>query len=135
MKKFIKEIILAVILIVTVAALFILISEEQMTRTIKIIISTSLISIVLVFYLLNEIRKRRERKLNIPIEDEMSRRQKIMAGNKAFHSSLILWLVIFAINSEFDNNETMLGIGILGSALIYGIYLWLFKLKDPQNEE
>lgn len=106
-----------------------------MALNLKTILIGALISITLVFYLTNEIRKRREIRLNIPVEDEMSRKQKLAAGNKAFHTSMFLWLIIFALNSQFDKNETMLGIGIMGSALVYGIYLWIFKLKGTPDEE
>ncbi len=97
-------------------------------------IASWVFSILLVFYLTNEIKKRREAKLNIPEEDEMSKRHKMMAGNKAFHASLILWLVIFFLNDIIDKNERIIGIGVLGSGLIYGVYLWYYRLKGTRDE-
>jgi len=46
---------------------------------------------------------------------------------------MYLWLLIFLFNSSFAKNETMLGIGILGSGLIYGISLWHIKLTGEFN--
>lgn len=135
MKNLKKEIRLLFLFISIFIVLFFLMSDEQIALRLKSIVITILITVLLVFYILNEIRKRRDRKLDIPVEDEMSKRQKLVAGNKAFHLSMILWLIIFAINSQFDTNETMLGIGILGSALIYGVYLWIYKLKGTSDEE
>ncbi|MCP4425683.1 MAG: hypothetical protein GY803_14400 [Chloroflexi bacterium] len=62
-----------------------------------------------------------------PVEDEFTKLAKVYAGNQAFLYSIYLWLLIFVFNSSFAKNETMLGMGILGSALIYGISLWYFK--------
>ena len=133
--KYKKELLLGLVFITIFAILFVILSNDQMALNLKMIVSGALTSIILVFYITNEIRKRREVRLNIPVEDEMSKKQKLAAGNKAFHTSLILWMIIFVINDVFDKNETMLGIGILGSAMIYGIYLWIFKLKGTPDEK
>jgi Ca2+/Na+ antiporter len=133
--KYKKELLLGLVFITVFALLFVILSNDQMILNLKIIVIGALISIILVFYLKNEIRKRREKRMNIPVEDEMSKKQKLAAGNKAFHTSLILWIIIFVFNDLFDKNETMLGIGILGSAIIYWIYLWIFKLKGSPDEE
>jgi len=126
---------LLIILILTISTvLFLIIREGDITINIKILVISIAISVVLVFYLTGEIRTIRERRRGIPTEDEMSYRQKEKAGNRAFHSSLLLWLLLFIFKSYFEQVETLLGIGILGSALLYGIYLWQFKLKGTNNE-
>jgi hypothetical protein len=53
-----------------------------------------------------------------PAEDEMSTRIKYKAGYYAFTVSLYMWLFIFLFNRFFPNVETMLGGGILLSAVL-----------------
>ena len=85
------------------------------------------------------IRQTLNKKMNIqtgaPAEDEFTRLAKVYAGNQAFLYSMYLWLLIFVFNSSFVKNETMLGIGILGSALIYGLSLWYFKATGEFDEK
>jgi hypothetical protein len=80
------------------------------------------------------IKKKRNLETGEPAEDEFSILASVYAGNQAFLYSLYLWLLIFVFNDSFTKNETMLGIGILGSALIYGISLWYFKTSGDLNE-
>jgi peptidoglycan/LPS O-acetylase OafA/YrhL len=80
------------------------------------------------------IKKKRNLETGEPAEDEFSKMASVYAGNQAFLYSLYLWLLIFVFNDSFTKNETMLGIGILGSALIYGISLWYFKTSGDLNE-
>ena len=68
-----------------------------------------------------------------PAEDEYSKLAKVYAGNQAFHYSMYLWLIIFFYNDSFIKNETMLGLGILGSALLYGLILWYKKSTGEIN--
>lgn len=102
---------------------------------IKIIILITAIAILLLVYTFSEMKKFWKRKNNIPVDDEMSRTQKLLAGSRSFHISLFLWLLLFIFNRYFNEVETMLGIGILGSALVYGIYLWYYKLKGTGHEQ
>jgi hypothetical protein len=73
------------------------------------------------------LKRRQDIKTGSPSEDEFTRMAKVYAGNQAFLYSMYLWLLIFVFNSSFIKNETMLGVGILGSAFIYGISLWYFN--------
>ena len=77
--------------------------------------------------------KKRHLATGVPREDEFTKLARVYAGNQAFLYSMYLWLLIFVFNSSFTKNETMLGIGILGSALIYGISLWYFQRTGEFN--
>ena len=85
-------------------------------------------------FIMKTINKKKNIKSGAPAEDEFSKLAKVYAGNQAFRYSMYLWLLIFIFNSSFTKNETMLGIGILGSTLIYGISLWYFKTTGKINE-
>ena len=82
----------------------------------------------LAFYALNERQKRLDRASGIPVDDEMTIKIKVYAGNRAFHISMILWCIIFIFSDVFTNPRTMIGIGILGSAATYGICLLYSRL-------
>ena len=134
MKKYLREILMGLAVISALFLIIMIMRGGPGTFNIKSIIIGIVISVVLVFYLTGEIKTIRERRQNIPVDDEMSIRQKEMAGNKAFHASMMLWLILFFIKSYFQEIETLLGIGILGSGALYGIYLWRFKTKGSGDE-
>ncbi len=132
-----KERIISLLVIFTitiVAVILVIFRNNEINLDIKSIIISIVISVVLVFYLSGQMRNIRERKHGIPTEDEMSKRQKEIAGNKAFHSSLWIWFGLFYLKMYIENTSTLLGIGILASALLYGIYLWTIKLKGTRDE-
>jgi len=81
------------------------------------------------------VNKKRDIEMGVPSEDEFTKRAKAYAGNQAFEYSMFLWLLIFIFNSSFTKAETMLGVGIMGSALIYGICLWYYKTTGEFNED
>ena len=64
------------------------------------------------------LKRHKDFESGIPVEDEMSTRIKYKAGYHAFMVSLYMWLFIFLFKDLFPDAETMLGGGILLSALI-----------------
>jgi len=85
------------------------------------------ILIGLITFILKMIVNSKNKSTGQPSEDEFSKLAKVYAGNQAFQYSMYLWLIIFIYNDSFSKDETMLGIGILGSALLYGLTLWYKK--------
>ena len=81
----------------------------------------------LITFILKMVTNRKNISTGQPAEDEFSKLAKVYAGNQAFHYSIYLWMIIFFFNDSFTKNETMLGIGILGSTLFYGLILWYKK--------
>lgn len=67
-----------------------------------------------------------------PAEDEMSLLLKYKAGYFAFLWSMYMWLFIFIFKDKFPDVETMLGGGILLSALIF--YIAKVMVKRGVNE-
>lgn len=78
-----------------------------------------LIIISAVYAFLKLIKNYKDAKEGIPVEDEMSTRILHKAGYQAFMISLYLWLGIFLFQNYFPDRETMLGTGILLSALVF----------------
>jgi ABC-type uncharacterized transport system permease subunit len=134
-KNYYREIVFGIALSIIFAGLlfWFAINEPKDLLTIGIAIITFLLGIVT--FIWQNINKKRDIKAGAPSEDEFTKLAKVYAGNRAFLYSMYLWLLIFIFNSSFTKNETMLGIGILGSALIYGISLWYFKTTGEFNEK
>ena len=133
MKPHYKEIIYGMVLFVIFAMIitWFIISGPESLLPIGIAILTFLIGVGV--FTQQMINKKRDLESGSPAEDEFTKLAKVYAGNQAFLYSMYLWLLIFIFNSTFTKNETMLGIGILGSALIYGISLWFFRTTGEIN--
>ena len=133
MKPHYKEIIYGMVLFVIFAMIitWFIISGPESLLPIGIAILTFLIGVGV--FTQQMINKKRDLESGSPAEDEFTKLAKVYAGNQAFLYSMYLWLLIFIFNSTFTKNETMLGIGILGSALIYGISLWYFRTTGEIN--
>ena len=67
-----------------------------------------------------------------PEEDELSMLLKYKAGYYAFRASMFIWFFIFIFKEYFPDVETMLGGGILLSAL--SSFIIMFVLKRGLNE-
>ncbi len=64
------------------------------------------------------LKKDKEEKEGLTIEDELSMLLKYKAGYYAYLASMYMWLFIFLFKDKFPDIETMIGGGILLSALI-----------------
>jgi len=71
-----------------------------------------------VIALVSAIKKDKDEKEGIPVEDELSNQIKYKAGYYAYMASMYMWLFIFLFKDKFPDLETLLGGGILLSALI-----------------
>ena len=133
MKSFYREIIFGAVLLFFFGALIFWFISAGPQSALPIIIAILILLIGAVTFIRQTISKKRDIETGDPTEDEFTKLAKIYAGNQAFLYSMYLWLLIFVFNSSFSKNETMLGIGILGSALIYGLSLWYFKTTGKFN--
>jgi hypothetical protein len=79
------------------------------------------------------LKQAREARAGLLVEDEMTRERRVLAGARAFHLSLYLWLAIFLFNSKFEDREEMLGIGIMGSAALFGLCWLHLKLRGHRS--
>lgn len=135
MKNYSREIIFAAVMLIVFAGLIFWFSmnEPQAVLQISVAIITLLVGVVT--YIWQSVNNRRDIQDGVPGEDEFTKLARVYAGNRAFFLSMYLWLLIFIFNSSFTKNETMLGIGILGSALIYGLSLWYYRTTGIIDEE
>lgn len=116
-------------------ALFYFLGMNDFSRSAKIGAALFILVLSLIVFLIKEIKRRRDIAKSIVVEDELTIKLKAYAGNKAFQISMILWIIIFVLQDLFADTKTLLGLGILGSALIYGICLWYFKNTHHFNDE
>ncbi len=133
MKNYTKEIVFGAVLVILFAGLVVWLFLVGPPSVLSIVITVLILLIGTVTFIRQTLNKKRNIETGEPAEDEFTQLAKVYAGNQAFLYSLYLWLLIFVFNSSFSKNETMLGIGILGSALIYGISLWYFKTSGEFN--
>lgn len=127
MRKFKLEIVLGGLLLILIIGFIYWFGVHEPDASLKIVLAAILTIGGLGIYQYNAWQKKRDIDNDIPVEDEMILKAKTYAGNKSFHLSFYLWGLIFIFHSSFSEPEEMLGVGILGSALIYGCCLWYYK--------
>ena len=134
MKSYSREIVFGAVLLIFFTGLIIwfILVEPQSILPIGVAVLTLLIGTVT--FISKTIKKKRDLEAGSPAEDEFTKLAAVYAGHQAFVYSMYLWLLIFIFNSSFTKNETMLGIGILGATLIYGISLWYFTTTGEFHE-
>ena len=86
--------------------------QPKMLLILGLIIAVAIISILLT------VKKVAEEKEGHPPEDELTNWIKYKAGYNAYIASLYLWLFIFLFRDAFPDTETLIGGGILLSAVI-----------------
>ena len=135
MKNYTKEIALGSILISFFGGLIFWFARYESGAMLKIIIAALIILIGAASFILKLIKRRQDIQSGAPADDEFTSMAKVHASSQAFLYSIYLWLLIFAFNTSFTNNREMLGVGILGSCLIYGLCLWYFKSTGTFHEK
>ncbi len=77
-----------------------------------------LILVLGIIALIRALKKDKEEKEGLTLEDELSTQLKYKSGYYAYLYSMYMWMFIFFFKDKFPNVESMLGGGILLSALI-----------------
>lgn len=91
------------------------------------VVILALIIIIGAIYTFRAFRKEKEQKEGFPADDEMSRRVKHKSGYYAYLGSMYMWFFIFIFKDKFPDTETMLGGGILLSALMIFVIEYFVK--------
>ena len=78
----------------------------------------ALIMISGVYAFVKHMKRYKDEEQGFPPEDELSTQIKYKAGYHAFIFSMYIWLFIFLLSRHFPDVETMLGSGILLSAVV-----------------
>ena len=127
MKKYNKEVGFGLLLLVIFAGLILWAIFTKPQESLAVFIAIVVVIIAAITFAAQVLKKRADLQTGAPADDEFTRLARVYAGSRAFTYSMYLWLLIFVFNSAFTKPQTMLGIGILGSALIYGLWLLYFR--------
>jgi drug/metabolite transporter (DMT)-like permease len=112
-------IILGALLVAGCTAIFLLIGETGYSMlNISILVLILLFGFIAIY---REMKKTLEQREGLPAEDELSNFIKYKSGYRAYMASMYMWLFIFIFKDKFPDIETMLGGGILLSAVIFMI--------------
>ena len=133
MKNYGREIIIGGVLLIFFVTMTVYYLSVGPLALLPTVIALLIVIVGVIAFIRQIINRKRVLETGEPAEDEFTKLVSVYAGNQAFLYSMYLWLLIFIFNSSFTKNETMLGIGILGSVLIYGISLWYFKSIGVKN--
>jgi len=113
-----SALLLVTLLILTVTAgIAVLVQSGYTPKGLHLVI-LALIVLSAIYAFITHFKRHRDHQKGIPVDDEMSTRIKYKAGHHAFLASLYMWLFIFLFKDFFPDVETMLGGGILLSAVI-----------------
>ena len=135
MKRYAKEITSGFLIFAIASGLAFWFFRHEPNATLKISIALIAIALGIFVWIRNVITKKQNLAEGSPAEDEFTKLIRIYAWSQAFHYSMYLWFAIFLFHTHFRNQEEMLGLGIMGSAAIYGGSILYFKSKGGFSEE
>lgn len=88
----------------------------------------AMIMVAGIYAFVKQMRRYEEEKRGFAVEDELSKRIQYKAGYYSFIASIYIWLAIFLFHRFIPDVETMLGGGILLSAIVsIGINTYLTR--------
>ncbi len=118
MKKSRITLLIVSILILTIIIGFAILGEgPNLFKGLNLVITLLIIGLAVIAFIA-ALKKDKEEKAGIPVEDELTTKIKYKSGYYAYLASMYMWLFIFLFKDKFTDIETMLGGGILLSALI-----------------
>lgn len=132
MKKNRKSLLITLFLLVTLILGYIVASSTNSIFQGPELIIFILVVAVGLFALVLALKKDKEEREGIPTDDELSTRMKYKAGYQAYLVSMYMWLFIFLFKDKFPDVETMLGGGIMLSAVIF--FITKFYVKRTFHE-
>ena len=97
--------------------------------------SIAVIVLVVVFALFLGFKRIRSLKRNEPTEDELSKKILMKSASLSYYISIYLWLCIMYLSDKTKlENHSLIGIGILGMAIIFAL-CWIFVyLRGIKND-
>jgi hypothetical protein len=135
MNKYNKEVGFGFLMLVIFAGLLVWAVFAMPQKGLVIFIAIIIVLVAAFTFIAQVVKKKRDIEAGNPAEDEFTKLTRVYAGSRAFTYSIYLWLLIFVFNSAFTKPQAMLGVGILGSALIYGLWLLYFRTTGEIYEE
>lgn len=98
-------------------------------------LSTLVLTILVIITVLLSLRSLKinyKKKGGLPADDELSLQVKYKSGYYAYFATMFIWYVLFLLNYKFHDAETILGIGIILSALTAIIAQIIIKRKPNE---
>lgn len=133
MKKSRIILLITLILVLGVIVAFTIFGEGlNLFKGLNLVITLLILGLGVVAFILAA-KKDKEEKAGIPPEDELTTKIKYKSGYYAYLASMYMWLFIFLFKDRFPDIETMIGGGILLSALIG--FIAKVIVKKNLNEE
>jgi len=94
-----------------------------------------IIILVVLFALFTGFKKLSSIKRGEPAEDELSKKVMRSTASLSYYISLYLWLAIMYFSDKVDfETHTLIGAGILGMAVVFGICWLVFHYRGVRNE-
>ena len=118
----------SILITLTILGFIVVVRGPELFSGLELFILILIIILGIVVFV-NALRRDRDIKAGLPVDDELSTRIKYKAGYYAYLTSMYMWLFIFLLKDNFPDVETMLGGGILLSAALAVIIKYAVKYK------
>jgi uncharacterized membrane-anchored protein len=109
-------------------------TDGSLTLNSRVFLGSGLALILAILIDTKRRRRRASGKARFPHQDEYSRKLNQRAGYIAFHLSIFLWMAIFLFEDLFPESQVMLGAGILGMCVLYGLCILALKQRGIDDE-
>jgi Ca2+/Na+ antiporter len=119
---------ISILLLAVVGGFVYFFKKPDLLNGIDIIIFILIIAIGFMA-LLKTYKKDKDKREGFPADDELSNLIKYKSGYYSYLGSMGMWFIIFIFKDKFPDTETMLGVGMLMSALIL-LVIEYFVRKD-----
>lgn len=132
MKRSVLVFVLAAIVVITTALWFF--SKRNKITTVDIV-GLGVIVLVVGFAVFIGYKRLTSVKRGEPAEDELSKKVMLRTSSLSYYISLYLWLVLMYFSDKLKlETHTIIGVGILGMAVIFAICWLLFNFRGVRNE-
>ena len=127
MKKGILSLVISSLLLVTILLWFFQVREDM---NIYLLLFAVGVILVIGFSVYNGITMIRESRRHLPVEDELSRKNKLRAGYYSYLFSIYLWILLYFLADRFQNPRILFAAGIMGMAILFLGSLLYFKNRS-----
>jgi hypothetical protein len=132
MKRGLLMILLAA-LVITSAIIWLLHGKNEIKIGTMVMFSTILL--VAGFAVALAISKLKSAKEGLASEDELSQLLKDKASSRSYYVSLYWWLIVMYMSDKTSiATDSLIGVGILGMAMLFAGFWIYFNFKDKINE-
>jgi len=132
MKRAVLVFVLAAMVVATTALWFF--SKTNKISTVDIV-GLGVIVLVVGFAVFIGYKRLTSVKRGEPAEDELSKKVMLRTSSLSYYISLYLWLVLMYFSDKLKlETHTIIGVGILGMAVIFAICWLVFNFRGVRNE-